>query len=90
MAQCPEKSIKNIMDGVARYLKSDDYSFMKNIPSGQSSAKLPVILSLGHLVTRSLGHPVIWSLGHLVTWSLSHSVTWSLGHYFSIFNVATN
>ena len=31
-----------------------------NIPYGQSSAKLPVTLLLGHLVIRSLGHLVIW------------------------------
>ena len=35
-----------------------------NIPYGQSSAKLPVTRSLGHLVT--------WSLGHLVTQSYDH------------------
>ena len=51
-----------------------------NIPSGQSSAKLPVILSLGHSVTWSLGPLVTWSLGHSVTWSLCHSVTLSLCH----------
>ena len=54
--------------------------YFENIPSGQSSAKLPVILSLGHSVTWSLGHLVIWSLGHLVTWSLGHLVIQSLGH----------
>ena len=32
------------------------YIFRKNIPYGQSSAKLPVTQSLSHLVTRSLGH----------------------------------
>ena len=47
---------------------------IKNIPYGQSSAKLPVILSLGHSVSLSLGHSVTWSLGH--------SVNQSLGHYF--------
>ena len=52
-----------------------------NIPYGQSSAKLSVILLFGHL---SLGHCVTRSLGHLLTWSLSHSVTCSLGHYHSI------
>ena len=59
-----------------------------NIPSGQSSAKLPVILSpsdpvtwsTGHSVTRSLGHSVTWSLGHPVTRSPGHPVTWSPGH----------
>ena len=40
----------------------------KNIPFGQSSAKLPV--------SQSLGHSITWSLGHLATWSLGHSVTW--------------
>ena len=29
MSQCPEKSTKNIMDGVAKYLKSEEYSMMK-------------------------------------------------------------
>ena len=53
-----------------------------NIPSGQSSAKLPVTLSLGHSVIRSLGHSVTRSLSHLVTRSLGHSVT--------IFNIATD
>ena len=48
-----------------------------NIPYGQSSAKLPVTRSLGHLVT--------WSLGHLVTWSLSHSVT----YYTQTHNIKT-
>ena len=46
-----------------------------NIPYGQSSAKLPVILTPGHLIIQSFGHLVTWSLGHLVTWSLGHSVT---------------
>ena len=71
-------------------------SCIVNIPYGQSSAKLPVILSpshlviwsfshsvtrsLGHSVTRSLGHSVTQSPGHLVTWSLGHLVTRSLGH----------
>ena len=43
MAQCPEKSIKNIMDGVARYLKSDDYSFMKTklFELAYKKAKIP-------------------------------------------------
>ena len=53
-----------------------------NIPYGQSSAKLPVTRSLGHLVTWSLGHLVTRSLGHLVTWSHGHLVTQSYGHYF--------
>ena len=73
---------------------------------GQSSVKLPVTRSLGHLVTwsyghsviRSLNHSVTWSLGHSVTWSLGHSVTrslghsvaWSLGHIITIFNMATD
>ena len=48
-----------------------------NIPYGQSSAKLPVTRSFGHLVIRSLGHSVTWSLGHLVTPSLGHLVTQS-------------
>ena len=39
--------------------QSEDSS--KNIPSGQSSAKLPVTQSLGHSVTRS---PVILSSFH--------------------------
>ena len=47
----------------------------KNIPYGQSSAKLPITWSLGYKVTWSLGYKVTWSLSHLVTWSLSHSVT---------------
>ena len=42
---------------------------LKNIPYGQSSAKLPVTQLFGHLVTQSLGHSVTQSLGHLVTWS---------------------
>ena len=37
-----------------------------NIPYGQSSAKLSVMRSFGHLVT--------WSLRHLVTMSFCHSV----------------
>ena len=37
------------------------------MPYGQSSVKLPVILSPSH--------SVIWSLGHLVTQSLGHLVT---------------
>ena len=51
------------------------YFLPENIPFGQSSAKLPVTLSLCHSVT--------WSLGHLVTWSLSHSVTVSFCHSVS-------
>ena len=38
---------------------------LTNIPSGQSSAKLPVNRSLGHSVTWSLGHSVTRSLGSL-------------------------
>ena len=53
-----------------------------SIPYGQSSAKLPVILSpihlaFGHLIIQSFSHSVAWSLGHLVTQSLGHSVTTS-------------
>ena len=48
-----------------------------NIPYGQSSAKLSVIWSFGHL---SLGHLVTWSLRHFVTRLLGHLVTQSLGH----------
>ena len=44
------------------------------MPSGQSSAKLPVILSPSQLINLSLSHFVTRSLGHLVTWSLGHSV----------------
>ena len=33
-------------------------NYFKNIPYTQSSVKLPVTWSLGHLVTRSLGHSV--------------------------------
>ena len=29
MRRCPDRSLKNIMDGVANYLKSEDYSIMK-------------------------------------------------------------
>ena len=56
----------------------------KNIPYGQSSAKLPVTQSLSQSATQSLGHLVTWSLSHLVTqslgslWSLSHLVIRSL------------
>ena len=63
---------------------------MKNIPYGQSCAKLPVILSPSHLVIWSLGHLVTWSLGHLVTWSLSHSVTRSLNHSVTRSTYATD
>ena len=45
------------------------FIYLINIPYGQSSAKLPVTWSLGHLVTWSLGHSVTWSLGHSVIWS---------------------
>ena len=45
--------------------------FYENIPYGQSSAKLPVTLSLSHLVT--------WSLDHLVTQSLN--LIWSKGQH---------
>ena len=31
MKSCPEKSLTNIMDGVAKYLDSDDYTNMKNM-----------------------------------------------------------
>ena len=58
----------------------EDKYIRRNIPYGQSSAKLPVTWSLGHLVTQSLCHLVTRSLSYLVTWSLSHSVTRSLGH----------
>ena len=44
------------------------------MPHGQSSAKLSVILSLGHQVIRSTGHHVFRSSGH----------------QSFIFNVATN
>ena len=47
---------------------------------GQSSAKLPVTWSLGHLVTWSLGHSVILSLGHSVTRSLGHFNMLTNGH----------
>ena len=50
-----------------------------NIPSGQSSAKLPVTPSLG---TQSLGTQL---LSHSVTWSNGHSVTQSLGHSVTLF-----
>ena len=62
--------------------------YIINIPYGQSSAKLPVILSPRNLV--------IWSFSHLVTRSLGHLVTWSLGHSditkssFLFFNIATD
>ena len=36
----------------------------ENIPSGQSSAKLPVTRSLSHSVTQSLSHSVTLSLHH--------------------------
>ena len=57
-----------------------------NIPYGygQSSAKLPVILSSCHPVIwsfdQSLGHSITWSYGHSVTQSLGHLVTRSIGH----------
>ena len=35
-----------------------------NIPYGQSSAKLPVTWSFGHMVIRSLSHSVTQSLSH--------------------------
>ena len=57
----------------------------ENIPYGQSSAKLPVILSPSYLIIQSFSHLVTLSLAHLVTWSLrslGHLVTQSLGHYF--------
>ena len=31
MKQCPEKSLKKVMDGVASYLQSDEYSSMKTM-----------------------------------------------------------
>ena len=31
MKKCPEKSLKKVMDGVASYLKSDEYSNMKTM-----------------------------------------------------------
>ena len=49
---------------------------------GQSSVKLPVTRSLGHLVT--------WSYGHSVIRSLNHSVTWSLCHICLEFNMLTD
>ena len=55
-------------------------SVHKNIPYGQSSAKLPVIWSFDHLVTRSLGYSVNLSLGHLVTWSQSHHLSFQYVH----------
>ena len=42
----------------------------KNIPYGQSSAKLPVILSPSQLAIMSLGHSVTQSFGHSVIISL--------------------
>ena len=45
---------------------------MKNIPYGQSSAKLPVMMSTCH--------PVFWSTGHLVIRSSGHQVIRSPGH----------
>merc|ERR1712155_443977 len=57
-----------------------------NIPSGQSSAKLPVTRLLGHSVTRLLGHSVTWSLSYSVTRvtrSLCHLVTMSFCHSVS-------
>ena len=43
----------------------DDTTCVTNIPSGQSSAKLPVTRSLGHSVTRSLGNPIFPSSNSL-------------------------
>ena len=54
---------------------------LNNIPYGQSSAKLSVTRSLGHLVTRFLGHSVSWSLGQSVTRSFGHSATRSLDYF---------
>ena len=60
---------KNQSDGtnkvIVRQLKNQVFIIV-NIPSGQSSAKLPAILSLSHLVT---SNSVTRSLGHLVPWS---------------------
>ena len=51
----------SIVDPLLRYDKKNEwmdkyFDMKKNIPSGQLSAKLPVIQSLGHSVIRSLGH----------------------------------
>ena len=63
--------MRNIVWNVFSIIATDK----NNIPYGQLSAKLPVILSLGHSVTWSLGHSVSRSLGHSVTRSLGHLVT---------------
>ena len=78
----------NVSRDASLNLNFVQFQCIENIPSGQSSAKLPVTRSLGHLVIRFtwslghsiLGHSVFWSLGHSVTQSLSHSFTRSLGH----------
>ena len=54
-------------------LESEDVTTEVRIPYGQSSAKIPVIMSSGHLVI----WPAIWSSGHLVIRSSSHPLTWS-------------
>ena len=59
---------------------------INSIPYGQSSAKIPVILSpshlviwsFSHLIIQSFDHSVIWSFDHLIIWSFSHLVIWSL------------
>ena len=70
----------------------------KNIPYGQSSAKLPVTWSLDHLVTWSLGHSVTRSLGHysdttrtlLGHYSDTTRTLLDLDHLVTIFNMVTN
>ena len=58
-----------------------DIIIAQNIPYGQSSAKLPVIMSTGQLVIWSSGYPVIQSSSHPVIRSSCHPI---------VFNITTN
>ena len=51
---------------------SGQFYYIMNIPYGQLSAKLPVILSLSHTVIQSSSHPVILSSCHPVIMSSCH------------------
>ena len=64
------------------------FTLFSLLPSGQSSAKLPVIWSSGqsviqsssHLFILSSGYPIIWSSSHLVNLSSCHLVIRTSGH----------
>ena len=69
MDKYPEAVFMDIGSNIGHYI-----IVISNIPYGQSSAKLPVILSSCHPVILSSCHPVILSSGHPVILSSGHPI----------------